>query len=54
MSMQVLICPHCKKDSGTVAVNDNLLMSKVHKTCSKCHKRFAWQGNYGTIEIYKE
>lgn len=54
MSMQKLVCPHCKKESGTVSVNDKIVMSVNHKVCSKCHKPFSWQGVNGKIKIMKE
>lgn len=53
MSMQRLICPHCKKESGTVAVNDKIVMSVNHKICQKCGNSFSWQGVYGKIKTSK-
>jgi len=53
MSMQVLVCPHCHSQVGTVSVNDKVTMSVVHKTCSKCHKSFSWQGDKGKIRVMK-
>lgn len=53
MSMQVLVCPHCKNVVGTVSVNDKIKMTVNHRTCSKCHKAFAWQGEYGKIRVMK-
>lgn len=54
MSMQKLICPHCRKENGTVAVNDNIQMSTVHRTCSKCGKPYAWYGDYGKLKTMKD
>ena len=53
MSMQSLQCPYCGC-KATVAVNDNIKMSVVHKTCSKCGKSLSWQGVYGKIVIIKK
>lgn len=53
MSMQVLICPHCGHQLGRVAVNDKVIMSTAHRTCSKCHQPFSWQGDKGKIRTMK-
>lgn len=53
MSMQKLVCPHCKKELGTVAVNDKVIMSVSHRTCQKCNKPFSWQGVWGKIKVNK-
>ena len=54
MSMQYIKCPHCNNAFGPVSVNNNVTMSVVHKTCSKCHKSFTWQGDHGKVRVIKE
>lgn len=54
MSMQYIKCPYCHKSIGPVAINDKINMSPVHRTCSKCHKSFYWQGIYGKVKVMKE
>lgn len=55
MAMKPLKCPHCGKFVKNVAVTDSIAqMSLSHTSCSKCHKPFSWQGEYGRIVTYKE
>ena len=54
MSMQKLICPYCGHPIKTVPVNDNIKMAINNTVCPKCHRSFAWYGNYGRIVYINE
>lgn len=54
MSMQKIKCPYCGSATQTSSINDKIIMSKVTKTYSKCHKSFSWQGEYGCIKYERK
>lgn len=54
MPMVPLECPYCGYYITKVPVPNDDSTPLHNRSCSKCHKSFAWEGEYGRVITYKK